>query len=62
MLSVSQENLLIAQFEEIISNRGTALIKQLVNKINDVFCEATLEDEEKTEFSNGQTKIRRKLE
>ena len=52
----------MAQFQEIISNRGSSLVMSLVNKINDISSEANLEDEEKTDFSNGQTKVRRKLE
>lgn len=58
----STTELLQAQFLELISSKGSAIAKGVVNKIDEVFCEAVLDDEEKTDFSNSQTKIRRSLD
>lgn len=62
MLTKTDQSLLMAQFYEIISKTATSLVKSVINKIDDVFCGAVLDDEEKTEFSNSQTKIRRQLD
>jgi len=62
MLIKSDQNLLMSQFYEIISKKSQSLVKSVINKIDDVFCEAVLDDEEKTEFGNAQTKVRRRLD
>lgn len=54
--------LLIAKFYHVISQNGPPLVKSIINKIDEVFSEAQLDDEEKTEFGNAQTNIRKKLD
>lgn len=41
---------------------ASLLVKQANDKINEVFGETNLQDEEKTTFSNAQTEIRRNLD
>lgn len=62
MLSISEEQLLISKFFEIISKRGNDVASSVLNKVDEVFSEANLFDEEKTDFTNAQTKIRRLLD
>lgn len=62
MISTSEEKLLVSKFFEIISQKGTLIVQAVINKIDEVFCEVNLVDEEKTDFSNAQTKIRRLLD
>ena len=57
-----QQNLLLSQFFEILSKKSQSLVKSVINKVDDIFCEAVLDDEEKTEFGNAQTKVRRILD
>ena len=52
----------MAQFNEIINKKCSSLEKAVINKIDEIFCEAILDDEEKTDFSNAQTKIRREYD
>ena len=58
----SDQNLLVSQFYEILSKKSQSLVKSVINKVDDVFCEAVLDDDEKTEFGNAQTKVRRNLD
>ena len=62
MLSISEEQLLISKFFEIISKKGNDVASSVLQKVNDVFGEASLVDEEKTDFGNASTKIRRLLD
>lgn len=50
MLSISEEQLLISKFFEIISKRGNEAAASVLNKVDLVFGEANLFDEEKTDF------------
>lgn len=47
------QNLLLSQFFEILSKKSQSLVKSVINKVDDIFCEAVLDDEEKTEFGNA---------
>ena len=52
-------------FYEVINQKCSSLIKSVSNKIDEIFCEAIKkisDDEEKTDFSNAFTKIKRKLD
>ena len=62
MLRASEEKLLVSRLFELISKKGSSIVQAVINKIDEVFCEASLDDEEKTDFSNAQTKIRRLLD
>ena len=62
MLRASEEKLLVSRLFELISKKGGSITQAVINKIDEVFCEASLDDEEKTDFSNAQTKIRRLLD
>ena len=48
-----EQNLLLSQFFEILSKKSQSLVKSVINKVDDIFCEAVLDDEEKTEFGNA---------
>ena len=43
----------MAQFNEVINKKCSSLEKAVINKIDEIFCEAILDDEEKTDFSNA---------
>jgi type III secretory pathway component EscR len=64
MLSISEEQLLISKFFEIISKKGNDVASEVHDKVEKVFngAIANLLDEEKTDFSNASTKIRRLLD
>jgi type III secretory pathway component EscR len=62
MLSISEEQLLISKFFEIISKKGNDVVPSVLDKVDEVFSEASLFDEEKTDFTNAATKIRRLLD
>lgn len=62
MLSISEEQLLISKFFEIISKKGNAVGLSVLSKVEAVFSEANLFDEEKMDFGNASTKIRRLLD
>ena len=62
MITNSDSNLLMAQFHEVINNKTIALEKIVISKIDEIFGEAQLEDEEQMDFNNAQTKIRRKMD
>jgi len=53
MLSISEEQLLISKFFEIISKKGNDVASSVLNKVDEVFGEANLFDEEKTDFLNA---------
>lgn len=61
-LTEPNQQLLQSKFYHIICRTATSLTKGLINKIDEVFQEAALDDDEKTDFSNAQTKIRKKLD
>ena len=42
MLYKSNQKYLNANFEEIISKKGSSLVKQIINKVDELFCEAVL--------------------
>ena len=62
--TITEPNQLLLQSKcyHIICRTATSLTKGLINKIDEVFQEADLDDDEKTDFSNAQTKIRKKLD
>mmetsp|Transcript_23581 Transcript_23581/g.36276 ORF Transcript_23581/g.36276 Transcript_23581/m.36276 type:complete len:115 (-) Transcript_23581:103-447(-) len=62
MVTNSSSKFMVAHFHEIISKKGSYIMKAVINKIDEIFSEAVLDDEEKTEFSNAQTKLRRQLD
>ena len=62
MVVKSEQSLLTSQFYEILSKKSQSLVKSVINKVDDVFCEAVLDDDEKTEFGNAQTRVRRNLD
>ena len=62
MVTNSNSKLMIAHFHDNISKKGSSIAKSVINKIDEIFSEAILDDEEKTDFSNAQTKIRRALD
>ena len=62
MLRASEEKLLVSRLFELISKKGSSIVQAVFNRIVEVFCEANLDDEEKTDFSTAQTKIRRLLD
>jgi len=62
MVANSNSKLMVSHFHEIITKKGTSIAKSVINKIDEIFSEAVLDDEEKTDFSNAQTKLRRSLD
>lgn len=45
-----------------MSKKGSALVKQTINKVETYFSLAELQDEDKLNFSTAQTKIKRDLD
>ena len=62
MITTSDSNLLMAQFHELMNHKTIFLEKNVIAKIDEIFGEAQLEDEEQMDFNNAQTKIRRKMD
>lgn len=62
MLTKSNQQLLESQFLMIIQKNSSEQNRAIINKMDEVFHEATLEDDEKQEFSNATTKTRRNLD
>ena len=62
MITNSDSNLLMAQFHELMNHKTIFLEKNVIAKIDEIFGEAQLEDEEQMDFNNAQTKIRRKMD
>ena len=62
MLRASEEKLLVSRLFELISKKGGSIMQAVIKKMDEVFGEASLDDEEKTDFSNAQAKIRRLLD
>ena len=58
----NKQNLETGMFLHVLGPQAPQILKSIINKLDETFCEVDLLDEEKTDFSNAQTNFRRKLD
>ena len=61
-IQVTDESHLKFYFFDVMSKKGSALPKQILNKVDQYFSLADLEDSDKLDFTTAQTKIKRDLD
>lgn len=52
----------MAKFFQVLLEEAPEILRTELDKLDDNFSEVSLQDEEKTDFSNGQTKVRRHVD